>query len=63
MLFDYAARRPNELSINRGSQVTVLNKRDAQWWLCKAGDREGYIPASYVALEQSPLTYKSVGII
>ena len=64
-LFDYTARRPNELSIHRGSQVTILNKRDPQWWLCRVGDREGYIPASYVAVEQttSPLAYKSVGII
>ena len=64
-LFDYAACRPIELSVHRGSQLMVLNRRDPQWWLCTVGDKEGYIPSSYVVVEQttSPLAYKSVGVI
>jgi len=51
VLFDYAAQQPNELSVQRGACVTILSNEDPHWWRGQIDNREGYIPASYVALE------------
>jgi len=50
-LFDYTAQQSNELSVQRGVRVTILSSEDPQWWRGQIDNQEGYIPASYVALE------------
>lgn len=53
-IFDYKARREDELSLTRGEQVRVLSKDskvsgDDDWWTGQIGHRVGIFPSSYVA--------------
>jgi len=53
ILFDYTAQQPNELSVQRGARVIILSNEDPHWWRGQIDNQEGYIPASYVALEDT----------
>lgn len=49
-LYDYNSNFPNELSLQKGDIIKVLNREDPQWWfgtLEKSGIN-GYFPANYV---------------
>ena len=53
-IFDYKARREDELSLVRGDQVRVLSKDskisgDDDWWTGQIGNRVGIFPSAYVA--------------
>ncbi|XP_061425412.1 jouberin isoform X2 [Lethenteron reissneri] len=51
-LYDYTARRSDELSLRRGERVLVLFKDNESWWFGQAdgpAGAQGYFPASYVA--------------
>ncbi|CAM9706401.1 unnamed protein product [Lampetra planeri] len=51
-LYDYTARRSDELSLRRGERVLVLFKDNENWWFGQAdgpAGAQGYFPASYVA--------------
>nr|XP_032815466.1 jouberin isoform X1 [Petromyzon marinus] len=51
-LYDYTARRSDELSLRRGERVLVVFKDNESWWFGQAdgpAGAQGYFPASYVA--------------
>jgi spectrin beta len=51
---DYDARQDKELSIDKGELLSIINQRDKNWWKMarSATDETGYVPASYVKLEE-----------
>lgn len=62
-LFDYQARTEDDLSFQAGDKLEVLDMSHEGWWFAKLllengfarpGQKlQGYIPANYVAAEQS----------
>ncbi|KAI0990598.1 hypothetical protein GJ496_004020 [Pomphorhynchus laevis] len=46
--FRYLARRPDELTINPGDVVSVIEKRPDKWWKGKLGTQCGLFPSTYV---------------
>lgn len=56
-LYDYTARTENDLSFNAGDKLEPLRKEE-DWWYARgitgiSANKEGYIPANYVAPEES----------
>lgn len=56
--YDYTARTENDLSFRAGDKLEALNKSAGEWWFARAltgisANKEGYIPANYVAPEES----------
>ncbi|KAK9870749.1 hypothetical protein WA026_009711 [Henosepilachna vigintioctopunctata] len=52
-VFDYTAQQADELSFKSGDQLTVLRKGDEnerEWWWCRLGDKEGYVPRNLLGL-------------
>ena len=48
-LFDFIAQQENDVSIDRGEAVTVLNTDDSDWfWVRKQNLHEGFVPSNYV---------------
>ncbi|XP_042301261.1 tyrosine-protein kinase FRK isoform X2 [Sceloporus undulatus] len=62
-LFDYQARTEEDLSFRAGDKLEVLDRSQESWWFARlhvengffrpGQKREGYIPANYVAPDQS----------
>jgi hypothetical protein len=49
VLYSYHAQDENDLSVERGQCVTVLNKDDPEWfWVVRADRQEGFVPAGFV---------------
>ncbi|XP_052771631.1 SH3 and PX domain-containing protein 2A-like isoform X2 [Mya arenaria] len=45
---EYTAQSCDEVSMERGSVVDVMEKNLEGWWLVKYNGREGYVPATYL---------------
>ncbi|XP_030626704.1 tyrosine-protein kinase SRK2 [Chanos chanos] len=57
-LYDYTARTEEDLTFRAGDKLEALNKTGDEWWYARAltgisANKKGYIPANYVALEES----------
>ncbi|TNM94621.1 hypothetical protein fugu_017380 [Takifugu bimaculatus] len=57
-LYDYSARTEEDLSFNAGDTLEALDKSNGDWWYAQAvsgvsANKEGYIPANYVAPVES----------
>ena len=49
-LYDYAAQRSDELSMQCGDVIEVLHKDNANWWMGQLpSGQQGFFPANYVA--------------
>merc|ERR1719370_2438547 len=49
VLYSYHAQDENDLSVDRGQCVTVLNKDEPEWfWVLRADGQEGFVPAGFV---------------
>ncbi|KAJ1343146.1 hypothetical protein BSLG_002172 [Batrachochytrium salamandrivorans] len=46
-LFSYIPQQPDELAFQEGDILYVLDRTDANWWKCRAGDKEGMVPSNY----------------
>jgi len=54
--YKYTSRRADELSLEKGQEVIVLEKEGDGWWRGKCGGQEGWFPANYVEeKEAAPL--------
>ncbi|XP_028821343.1 NADPH oxidase organizer 1-like [Denticeps clupeoides] len=51
---NYASRKDDEVSVNIGAVVEVLQKSDDGWWLIRYDGRAGYIPSMYLQPYNSP---------
>eukprot|EP00054_Salpingoeca_dolichothecata_P008781 m.49809 g.49809 ORF g.49809 m.49809 type:complete len:663 (+) comp17953_c0_seq1:32-2020(+) len=64
-MYSYEANQPQDLSINKGDRLTVLETEEEHWW--KARDtqgRTGFIPSNYVrkcGLESEPWFHGRMG--
>lgn len=52
--YDYSARTNQDLSFNAGDTLEALDKSTGEWWYARAltgvsANKQGYIPANYVA--------------
>ena len=50
MLYDFDAQGEDELGVRQDQIVEIIDDSHEEWWKCKAGSREGVVPASYVEL-------------
>lgn len=49
VLYTFIARDENDLSVERGEPVTVLNKEDPDWyWVVRSDGQEGFVPSAFV---------------
>lgn len=46
--FAYEPQNPDELKMEPGDVLYVLNKDDPNWWKCKIEERQGLVPANYI---------------
>jgi hypothetical protein len=51
VLFDYAADEADEISINKGEVVTIIETYDDGWWLVGNNMDSGLVPSNYLTLE------------
>ncbi|XP_014094844.2 SH3 domain-containing protein Dlish [Bactrocera oleae] len=56
VLYTFIARDENDLSVERGEFVTVLNREDPDWfWIVRSDGQEGFIPSAFVFPAESVL--------
>ncbi|GAB6027900.1 hypothetical protein CHUAL_002115 [Chamberlinius hualienensis] len=49
VLYTFIARDENDVSVERGELVTVLNKEDPDWvWIVRSEGQEGFVPSAFV---------------
>uniref|UniRef100_A0A336KST2 CSON014925 protein n=1 Tax=Culicoides sonorensis TaxID=179676 RepID=A0A336KST2_CULSO len=49
VLYTFIARDENDVSVERGEFVTVLNREDPDWfWIVRCDGQEGFIPSGFV---------------
>ena len=49
VLYTFIARDENDLSVERGEFVTVLNREDPDWfWIVRSDSREGFVPSAFL---------------
>lgn len=49
VLYTFIARDENDVSVERGEFVTVLNKEDPDWyWIVRSDGHEGFVPSAFV---------------
>lgn len=46
--YRYQSRRADELGLEKGEEIIVLEKEGDGWWRGKCGNKEGWFPANYV---------------
>lgn len=48
-LYDFEGTGPDELSVQEGEQLYIIEKEGEEWWKCRnASGSEGVVPASYL---------------
>lgn len=48
-LYDFEGTGPDELSVQEGEQLRIIEKEGEEWWKCRnAHGNEGVVPASYL---------------
>lgn len=49
VLYTFIARDENDVSVERGEFITVLNREDPDWyWIVRSDGQEGFIPSGFV---------------
>jgi len=49
VLYSYHAQDENDLSVERGQLVTLLNKDDPEWlWVVRGDGHEGFVPSGFI---------------
>ncbi|CAG8513808.1 2519_t:CDS:10, partial [Dentiscutata heterogama] len=50
-LYDFDAQGDDEISIQEGDEVWVIDDVSSdEWWKCRKGDEEGMVPSSYIEI-------------
>jgi hypothetical protein len=48
-LYKFVARDENDVNVDRGELITVLNKDDPDWfWVVRSDGQEGFVPSAFV---------------
>ncbi|KAK2715461.1 SH3 domain-containing protein Dlish-like [Artemia franciscana] len=49
VLYTFLARDENDVSVERGELVTILNREDPDWfWILRDNGQEGFVPSAFV---------------
>ncbi|XP_065222110.1 SH3 domain-containing protein Dlish-like [Planococcus citri] len=49
VLYTFIARDENDVSVERGEFITVLNREDPDWyWIIRSDGQEGFVPSGFV---------------
>ncbi|XP_040583964.1 SH3 domain-containing protein Dlish isoform X2 [Lepeophtheirus salmonis] len=49
VLYSYIAQDENDLTVERGQVVTLLNSEDSDWyWVSRYDSQEGFVPSGYI---------------
>lgn len=49
VLYTFIARDENDLSVERGEFVTLLNREDNDWfWIVRSDGQEGFVPSAFI---------------
>jgi len=49
VLYSYSAQDENDVSVERGQCVTVLNSDDPDWfWVKRYDQQEGFVPSGFI---------------
>ncbi|XP_022243197.1 SH3 domain-containing protein Dlish-like [Limulus polyphemus] len=49
VLYTFIARDENDVSVERGELVTVMNREDPDWfWIVRSDGQEGFVPSAFV---------------
>ncbi|KNC32818.1 hypothetical protein FF38_10803 [Lucilia cuprina] len=49
VLYTFIARDENDLSVERGEFVTLLNRDDSDWfWIVRSDGQEGFVPSAFI---------------
>lgn len=61
VMFPYEADQSDELSVEEGETVDVINKETNQdgWWLIRGKKGKGLVPDNFLSLIQSPKSHTS----
>ncbi|KAI5103195.1 NADPH oxidase organizer 1, partial [Silurus meridionalis] len=51
----YTSARKDELTVNIGAIVEVIQKSDNGWWLVRYNGKAGYVPSIYLQLYSNPM--------
>jgi ankyrin repeat protein len=62
-LYAYTANAADQLSVDSGKTLTVLEKFDTGWWRCQQGARIGLVPGSYLQIIKTSSTDSSAPIL
>ncbi|KAG7491815.1 hypothetical protein MATL_G00008200 [Megalops atlanticus] len=54
---NYTSKKEDEISVNIGSVVEVLQKSDDGWWLIRFHGKAGYVPSMYLQPYTNPLLH------
>ncbi|KAF8558937.1 hypothetical protein OG21DRAFT_1503895 [Imleria badia] len=58
-LYDFEGTGPDELSVEEGERLHIIEKEGEEWWKCRnAHGNEGVVPASYLEPLGSPIPTK-----
>uniref|UniRef100_A0A8C5I6A5 SH3 and cysteine-rich domain-containing protein 3 n=1 Tax=Gouania willdenowi TaxID=441366 RepID=A0A8C5I6A5_GOUWI len=47
-LYRFKATEKDDLDVQAGDRITVIDDSNEEWWRGKSGERSGFIPASYI---------------
>ncbi|KAI1294992.1 hypothetical protein HDE_06029 [Halotydeus destructor] len=52
VLYNFVARDENDLSVERGEIVTLLNQDDPEWyWVVRSDSQEGFVPSAFMVAQ------------
>ena len=61
VLFNYSPRQENDIAVERGEFVTLLNKDDDDWyWIRKSNRHEGFVPKTFLCPAEGQEGEKSI---
>lgn len=62
VLYTFVARDENDVSVERGELVTVLNREDPDWfWVLRSDGQEGFVPSAFVCPAMADAVQESQG--
>ncbi|XP_070395414.1 SH3 domain-containing protein Dlish [Dermacentor albipictus] len=64
VLYTFVARDENDVSVERGELVTVLNHEDPDWfWVLRSDGQEGFVPSAFVCPAVADSVQESQGTV